>query len=73
LRRRVGFEGFFCVFRSTLEISHRPYWFFTRPEFEGYMATVVNKLPNWTSAQAAAKLEAFAIAGCDVSGTKLTA
>jgi hypothetical protein len=47
--------------------------FFTRPEFEGYMATVMNKLPNWTSKQAAAKLEAFTIAGCDVSGTTLPA
>jgi hypothetical protein len=35
------------------------------------MASVVNKLPRWTSIQAAAKLEAFAIAGCDVSGTFL--
>jgi hypothetical protein len=36
------------------------------------MASVVNKLPQWTSTQAAAKLEAFAIAGCDVSGIDLT-
>jgi hypothetical protein len=65
----VGCEGFFCLFRNTLEISFEPYWFFTRPEFEDYTATVVNKIPNWTARLAAAKLEAFSIAGCDLSGT----
>jgi hypothetical protein len=32
------------------------------------MASVVNHIPNWTSRLASAKLEAFAIAGCDLSG-----
>ncbi|TFK59428.1 hypothetical protein BDN72DRAFT_865159 [Pluteus cervinus] len=40
-----------------------PQWFFTSPEIEPYLPMAVGKL--WDTAQVGARLEAFAIAGCD--------
>lgn len=41
-----------------------PQWFFTSPELENYMHIAVRK--KWDTSEVGAKLEAFAIAGCDV-------
>jgi hypothetical protein len=42
-----------------------PEWFFTRPELENYMEFAAAK--RWDTGQVGAKLEAFAIAGCDAA------
>jgi len=42
----------------------KPNWFFTSPEFEEYMKIAVRK--RWDTSEVGAKLEAFAVAGCDV-------
>ena len=60
LNMRVGVEGFFCIFRNTPNYHMEPKWFFTS---QALMDFPVGK--PWDFAYVAAKLEAFAIAGCD--------
>jgi hypothetical protein len=42
----------------------KPQWFFTSPALEEYMKIAVRT--KWDTSEIGAKLEAFAIAGCDV-------
>ena len=42
----------------------KPYWYFTTPAIEEYMKIAVRK--RWDTSEVGTKLEAFAIAGCDV-------
>ncbi|KAJ7743994.1 hypothetical protein B0H14DRAFT_2406887 [Mycena olivaceomarginata] len=65
LSKRVGIEALFCVFRNNAEFFMEPEWFFTRPELENYMEFAAAK--RWDTGQVGAKLEAFAIAGCDAA------
>jgi hypothetical protein len=44
-----------------------PQWYFTNPELEKYLTMVVRK--RWDTAEVGAKLEAFAIAGSDITST----
>jgi hypothetical protein len=60
----VGVEGFFCIVRSSSDYHMKPNWYFTSPEFEEYMKIAVRK--RWDTSEVGAKLEAFAVAGCDV-------
>ena len=64
LRTRVGVEGFFCIVRNNTEFHVSPTWYFTSKELAEYMPVAVGK--KWSLSTVASKLEAFAIAGCDV-------
>jgi hypothetical protein len=64
---RVGVEGFFCIVRSTTEFHFQPQWYFTKPALEEYMKTAVSVRKAWDTSEVGAKLEAFAIAKCDVT------
>jgi hypothetical protein len=65
LNNRVGIQGFFCVVRSTANFHMEPQWYFTSPELRDYMKLAVRR--QWDIGEVGAKIEAFAIAGCDVS------
>ncbi|KAJ7069006.1 hypothetical protein B0H15DRAFT_755894, partial [Mycena belliarum] len=60
----VGVEGFFCVVRNSADFHISPQWFFTSRELEQYMPIATRK--KWVTAEVGAKVEAFAVAGCDV-------
>ena len=62
---RVGIEGFFCVVRNTPDYSMNPVWFFTSEALMDYMPTAVPVHKPWDLAYVGAKIEAFAVAGCD--------
>jgi hypothetical protein len=47
-----------------------PVWYFSSKELAEYMHVAVGK--KWDAAMVASKLEAFAIAGCDVISTYTT-
>ena len=64
LTYRVGLEGFFCIVRNSPEYHMKPYWYFTMPSLEEYMKIAVRK--RWDTSEVGTKLEAFAIAGCNV-------
>jgi hypothetical protein len=63
LAYRVGIEGMFVIVRNNTDFHMEPYWYFTSSELERYMPLAIRK--RWDTAQVGAKLEAFAIAGCD--------
>jgi hypothetical protein len=63
LAYRVGAEGFFVVVRNSADFHMPPYWYFTSPELERYMPLAVRK--RWDTGEVGAKIEAFAVAGCD--------
>ena len=65
LKLRVGIEGFFCIVRNTTEFSLMPIWFFTSPELAEYMDIAVRR--KWDLTEVGSRIEAFAIAGCDVA------
>lgn len=50
--------------RNNTEFHVNPTWYFTSKELSEYMPVAVGK--KWSSSTVASKLEAFAIAGCDV-------
>jgi hypothetical protein len=60
----VGIEGFFCIVQNSPEYHMKQHWFFTSPTLEEYMKVVVRK--RWDPTEIGTKLEAFAVAGCDV-------
>ena len=62
----MGIEAFFCVVRNTPSYHMNPVWFFTSEALMNYMPTAVPLHKPWDLAFIGAKLEAFAIAGCDV-------
>ena len=62
---RVGVEGFFCIIRNTPSYHMEPKWFFTSQALMDYMKIAVPVGRAWDFAYVAAKMEAFAIAGCD--------
>ena len=64
LGHRVGIEGFFCIVRNNADFNTKPQWYFTSPELESYMQIACRK--RWDTAEIGMKIEAFAIAGCDV-------
>ena len=61
----VGVEGFFCIFRNTPSYHMELKWFFFSQALMDYMRITVPIRKPWDFAYVAAKLEAFAIAGCD--------
>ncbi|TFK59157.1 hypothetical protein BDN72DRAFT_906111 [Pluteus cervinus] len=65
LQRRAGVHAMVCIFRNTTTYVMDPQWFFTSAELEPYLPMAVGK--QWNTAQVGARLEAFAIAGCDTS------
>lgn len=66
LKSHVGVEGFFCIVRNTTEFNMPPIWFFTSNELCNYMDIAVRK--KWDLVEVGGRLEAFAIAGCDLAG-----
>ncbi|KAJ7438530.1 hypothetical protein B0H11DRAFT_1752670 [Mycena galericulata] len=64
LATRVGVEGFFCIVRNSPDFSMQPQWFFTSRELEAYMPLATRR--RWVTAEVGTKVEAFAVAGCDV-------
>jgi hypothetical protein len=46
-----------------------PQWYFTSPELRDYMSIAVRN--RWDIGDVGAKIEAFAIAGCDVSSKSI--
>ena len=62
----MGIEAFFCIVRNTPNYHMNPVWFFTSEALMNYMPTAVPLHKPWDLAYIGAKLEAFAIAGCDV-------
>jgi hypothetical protein len=64
LTYRVGVEGFFCIVRNSPEYHMKPYWYFTSPALEDYMKIAVCR--RWDTSEVGTKIEAFAVAGCDV-------
>ncbi|KAJ7016731.1 hypothetical protein C8F04DRAFT_980722 [Mycena alexandri] len=64
LSTRIGVEGFFCVVRNSADFHMAPQWFFTSRELEQYMPIATRK--KWVTAEVGTKVEAFAVAGCDV-------
>ena len=62
---RVGVEGFFCIVRNTPTYHMEPKWFFSSQALMDYIKIPVPVEKPWDLAYVAAKLEAFAIAGCD--------
>jgi hypothetical protein len=71
LKVRVGVEGFFCVVRSNPEFHFKPRVYWSNPELESYVALLASQRGGWNSTTLGAKVEAFAIAGCDVGGSLL--
>ena len=60
----IGVEGFSCIVQNSPEYHMKPYWYFTTPTLEEYMKIVVQE--KWDTSEVSTKLEAFAIAGCEV-------
>ncbi|KAJ6578927.1 hypothetical protein B0H10DRAFT_2236038 [Mycena sp. CBHHK59/15] len=69
-QRVVGIEAFFCIVRNSSAFHIEPHWYFTSKELEEYMEIATRK--RWNTAEVGARLEAFAIAGCDVIGLHRT-
>ncbi|KAJ6632376.1 hypothetical protein B0H10DRAFT_1771282, partial [Mycena sp. CBHHK59/15] len=66
-QRIVGIEAFFCIVRNSSAFHIEPHWYFTSKELEEYMEIATRK--RWNTVEVGARLEVFAIAGCDVVGT----
>jgi hypothetical protein len=64
LNQHVGIEGFFCIVRNTPEYHMSPQWYFFSQEIEQYMQVAMCK--KWDTSEVDARLEAFAVAGCNV-------
>lgn len=69
LSLRVGVEGFFCIVRSSTSFYIQPQWYFTSKELENYMKIACRK--GWETNTVGTKVEAFAVAGCDVMSAYL--
>ena len=65
LNMRVGIEGFFCIVRNTPDYHMEPKWYFSSEALKNYMKIAVPIHKGWDVSHVGAKLEAFAIAGCD--------
>ena len=64
LKTRIGIEGFFCIVRSKTNFHTEPQWYFTTSALEEFLPYAVRK--GWQTTEVGAKLEAFAIAGCEL-------
>ena len=62
---RVGIEGFFCIVRNTPTCHMEPEWYFSSEALKDYMKIAVPIHKGWDLSHVGAKLEAFAVAGCD--------
>ncbi|KAJ7170391.1 hypothetical protein C8R43DRAFT_875920 [Mycena crocata] len=65
-KMRAGIEGFFCIVRDSPDFYMQPQWYFTSSELEGYMPIATRK--KWVTTEVGTRIEAFAVAGCDVLG-----
>jgi hypothetical protein len=65
LNMRVGVEGFFCIVRNTPTYHMEPKWYFSSEALKDYMKIAVPIHKGWDLSHVGAKLEAFAVAGCD--------
>ncbi|PPQ88058.1 LOW QUALITY PROTEIN: hypothetical protein CVT25_013686, partial [Psilocybe cyanescens] len=66
----IGIEGFFCLICNNINFHLKPIWYFTAKEIAEYMPVAVGK--KWDTSGVTSKLEAFAIAGCDVINLNCT-
>ena len=64
LTYHVGVEGFFCIVQNSPEYHMKLYWYFTSLALKEYMMIVVHR--QWDTSEVGTKLEAFAVAGCNV-------
>ncbi|KAI0371568.1 hypothetical protein BV20DRAFT_1051584 [Pilatotrama ljubarskyi] len=62
LKHRAGVEVMVLMVRNNTEFQTRPWWFFTDARLEPFMRA---SFRGWDCEQIAAKMEAFAVAGCD--------
>lgn len=65
LNRRIGVEGFICLVRNSPEYHMEPKWYFSNQALVNYMRVAVPIHKGWDIGYVSAKLEAFAIAGCN--------
>ncbi|CAK5272792.1 unnamed protein product [Mycena citricolor] len=63
---RVGIECMWLIVRNNTDFYMDPQWFFTSPHLERYMPLAVGR--QWELSKVGAKVEAFAVAGCDELG-----
>lgn len=71
LNTRVGVEGFFCIVRNSPNYHMEPKWYFSNQALMDYMKIAVPINKGWDIGYVGAKLEAFAIAGCDTISESL--
>ncbi|PPQ81407.1 hypothetical protein CVT25_015918 [Psilocybe cyanescens] len=62
---RIGVEGFICLVRNSPEYHMEPKWYFSNQALVDYMRVAVPVHKGWDIGYVSAKLEAFAIAGCN--------
>ncbi|ESK96797.1 hypothetical protein Moror_6669 [Moniliophthora roreri MCA 2997] len=67
LKRRAGVEGFFLLVRSHPNGFTEPKWYWSNPKLEPYMKIACKG--GWDSDRVSTRVEAFAVAGCNVDGT----
>ncbi|EEB89385.1 hypothetical protein MPER_12518, partial [Moniliophthora perniciosa FA553] len=67
LKRRAGVEGFFLLVRSHPDGFTAPKWYWSNPKLEPYMKIACKG--GWDSDRVSTRVEAFAVAGCNVEGT----
>ncbi|KAL0572269.1 hypothetical protein V5O48_009695 [Marasmius crinis-equi] len=65
LKERCGTEGFFNVVRSTPDNFMEPQWFFTNDKIAPYLRLATKG--GWDTGKVGARLQAFAVAGCETS------
>ena len=62
---QVGIEAFFYEVCNTPEYAMNPIWFFTSEVLMDYMPIAVPHNKPWYLAYVGAKIEAFAVTGCN--------
>jgi hypothetical protein len=70
LQVRVGCEAFVLIVKNNAESPFMPATFWTSKELEDFMSVIV-RAKRWDTLDVAAKLEAYAVAHCDVTRTSL--
>ena len=66
LNMRVSIEAFFCVVRNTPDYVMDSIWFFSSEALMNYFPTAVPIHKPFDIAYVGSKIEAFAVAGCNV-------
>lgn len=67
LNARVGIEAVVGIVKASTEYNMPPRLYFSSPQLEEYLEAVIQQ-GSWDTAHVGAKLEVFAVAGCDIMG-----